>query len=76
MIGSLLPNILFEKFQPLLLLSVAILANGITLSLIPVFHNIIVTNIAVGATGLTFGFVDMGIQGDGFGHKVNFKEKS
>jgi len=63
MIGSLLPNVLFKNFEPILLLSVAIILNGVTLSLIPVVNNFIVTNIAVGATGLTFGFVDMGLQG-------------
>lgn len=62
MIGSLLPEIVFSRISPLLFLSVATLANGITLSLIPTFQSMIIMNIAIAATGFTFGIVDMGIQ--------------
>ena len=60
--GSLLSNLVFSRFPPLLFLSVAIVANGITLALIPMFQSFALMNVAVAATGLTFGTVDMGIQ--------------
>jgi len=62
MLGSLLPDMIFARIPPLLFLCFATIANGITLSLIPTFENIILMNIVVAATGFTYGIVEMGNQ--------------
>ena len=61
--GSLLPDLVFAKMSPLLFLAVATIANGLTLAVIPTFKSLLVMNLAIAATGVTFGIVDMGIQG-------------
>lgn len=60
--GSLLPTIVFKTMPPMLFLSISIVFNGITLTLIPIFKNFILMNVAVALTGVTFGVVDMGVQ--------------
>ena len=70
MLGSLLPDIVFSRVSPLLFLCIATVANGITMSFIPTFQSIIIMNIAVAATGFTFGIVDMGM-GSKNGKKSN-----
>ena len=62
MLGCLLPDLVFSRVPPLLFLCIALLVNGITLSLIPAFESILVMNIVVAATGFTFGIMEMGIQ--------------
>ena len=42
MLGSLLPDLVFPKCSPLLLLAFAIIGNGISLSLMPLFTGIII----------------------------------
>ena len=62
MVGGLLPGLIFPCYPPLLFLSVSIVTNGITLTLIPIFRQFSIMALAVGATGVTFGIADMGIQ--------------
>ena len=70
MLGSLLPELVFARISPLLFLSMATIVNGITLALIPTFTTIVVMNIAIAATGFTFGIVDMGIQEMGISQAI------
>ena len=62
MVGSLIPDFVFSKVQPMLFLACAITINGVALALIPTFTNIIIFNICITVTGFTFGIVDMGVQ--------------
>ena len=62
MIGSLIPDFVFSKVQPMLFLACAITINGVALAMIPTFTNIIIFNVCITVTGFTFGIVDMGIQ--------------
>ena len=55
MMGSLIPDFVFSKVQPLLFLAVAITVNGVALAMIPTFTNIVIFNICITVTGFTFG---------------------